>query len=149
MRAVVQRVISCSVDADNVTVSRIGRGILVLIGIKDDDAMKDIEYIRDKVINLRIMDDEQGKMNMSALDINADIMLVSQFTLYGDSRKGRRPSYIRAASPETAKIIYEDVVKAFAESGLVVKQGVFQADMKITLINDGPVTIILDSEKNI
>ncbi|NTW72328.1 MAG: D-tyrosyl-tRNA(Tyr) deacylase [Eubacteriaceae bacterium] len=149
MRAVVQRVTSCSVDCDNVTVSTIGRGVLVLIGIKEDDTIKDMEYIRDKVINLRIMDDEQGRMNDSVLEKNGEIMLVSQFTLYGDCRKGRRPSYIRAASPETAKSIYENVVKAFEESGLVIKQGVFQADMKVTLINDGPVTILLDSEKNI
>jgi D-tyrosyl-tRNA(Tyr) deacylase len=149
MRAVVQRVKRCSVEVDGKIVGSIGKGLLVLLGIKNDDSKRDIEYIKDKILNLRIFEDDRSKMNLSLKDVSGQIMIVSQFTLYGDCRKGRRPSFIKAASPETAQGIYMDFVEEIKSTGIYVQQGVFQAHMDISIVNEGPVTIILDSEKRI
>ena len=147
MRAVVQRVTQASVTVGDETVGKIGPGIMVLIGISSEDADKDLKYITDKVMNLRIFDDENGVMNRSVLDVGGSILAVSQFTLYGDARGGRRPSYIRAASPEPANELYERAVAAWRAQGIHVETGRFRTEMKVSLINDGPVTILLDSEK--
>ena len=147
MRAVVQRVTQASVTVGDETVGKIGPGIMVLIGVSSEDADKDLKYITDKVMNLRIFDDENGVMNRSVLDVGGSILAVSQFTLYGDARGGRRPSYIRAASPEPANELYERAVAAWRALGIHVETGRFRTEMKVSLINDGPVTILLDSEK--
>ena len=147
MRAVVQRVTQASVTVGDETVGKIGPGIMVLIGISSEDADKDLKYITDKVMNLRIFDDENGVMNRSVLDVGGSILAVSQFTLYGDARGGRRPSYIRAASPEPANELYERAVAAWRAQGIHVETGRFRTEMKVSLVNDGPVTILLDSEK--
>jgi D-tyrosyl-tRNA(Tyr) deacylase len=126
----------------------VGAGMMVLIGVSSDDTEKDLRYLADKVPNLRIFDDENGVMNRSVLDAGGGILAVSQFTLYGDARGGRRPSYIRAARPEAANEMYQRLVAAWREKGIHVETGIFRADMKVSLVNDGPVTILLDSEKN-
>ena len=147
MRAVVQRVIQSSVTVDGEPVGAIGPGLMVLIGVSVDDTDKDLKYIVDKVPNLRIFDDENGVMNKSVLDAGGSILAVSQFTLYGDARGGRRPSYIRAAKPEMANELYERAVAAWRSLGIHVETGRFRTEMKVSLVNDGPVTILLDSEK--
>ena len=147
MRAVVQRVTSASVTVGNETVGSIGPGIMVLIGVSDADTDKDLKYIVDKVMNLRIFDDENGVMNRSLLEVGGSLLAVSQFTLYGDARGGRRPSYIRAARPEPADAMYERAVAAWRENGIHVETGRFRTEMLVSLVNDGPVTILLDSEK--
>ena len=147
MRAVVQRVASASVTVGNETVGSVGPGLMVLIGVSSDDTAKDLKYIVDKVMNLRIFDDENGVMNRSVIDTGGSILAVSQFTLYGDARGGRRPSYIRAAKPEAANDLYEQAVSAWRESGIRVETGRFRTEMMVSLVNDGPVTILLDSEK--
>ena len=148
MRAVVQRVTNASVTVDNETVGAIGPGIMVLIGVADTDTDKDLKYIIDKVMNLRIFDDENGVMNRSVIDAGGSILAVSQFTLYGDARGGRRPSYIRAAKPEPADAMYERAVAAWRENGIHVETGRFRTEMMVSLVNNGPVTILLDSEKS-
>ena len=147
MRAVVQRVTNASVTVENETVGAIGPGIMVLIGVADTDTDKDLKYIIDKVMNLRIFDDENGVMNRSVIDAGGSILAVSQFTLYGDARGGRRPSYIRAAKPEPADAMYERAVAAWRENGIHVETGRFRTEMMVSLVNNGPVTILLDSEK--
>ena len=147
MRCVVQRVLNSSVTVNNETVGAIGPGLMVLIGVSTDDTDTDLKYMTDKVPNLRIFDDENGVMNRSVLDVGGSILAVSQFTLYGDARGGRRPSYIRAARPEEANQMYQRLVAAWREKGIHVETGIFRADMQVSLINDGPVTILLDSEK--
>ncbi|MFZ7132015.1 MAG: D-aminoacyl-tRNA deacylase [Eubacteriales bacterium] len=147
MRAVIQRVNTCTVEINGELFSQIDEGILVLLGIKDDDVLDDILYLVDKIVNLRIFEDEQGKMNKSIIDMQKQIMVVSQFTLYGDCKKGRRPSYIRAARPEKAKKLYKRFLEEIKKNSLLLRSGVFGADMKVKLENDGPVTILLDSEK--
>ena len=147
MRAVVQRVTNASVTVENETVGAIGPGIMVLIGVADTDTDKDLKYIIDKVMNLRIFDDENGVMNRSVIDAGGSILAVSQFTLYGDARGGRRPSYIRAAKPEPADAMYERAVAAWRENGIHVETGRFHTEMMVSLVNHGPVTILLDSEK--
>ena len=147
MRAVVQRVTTASVTVENETVGAIGPGIMVLVGVSDGDTDRDLKYIVDKVMNLRIFDDENGVMNRSVLDTGGSILAVSQFTLYGDARGGRRPSYIRAAGPEPANVMYERAVAAWREAGIHVETGRFRTEMMVSLVNDGPVTILLDSEK--
>ena len=147
MRAVVQRVTNASVTVENETVGAIGPGIMVLIGVADTDTDKDLKYIIDKVMNLRIFDDENGVMNRSVIDAGGSILAVSQFTLYGDARGGRRPSYIRAAKPEPADAMYERAVAAWRENGIHVETGRFRTEMMVSLVNHGPVTILLDSEK--
>lgn len=147
MRAVVQRVTRASVTVGDETVGAIGPGVMVLIGVADTDTDKDLKYIADKVPNLRIFDDENGVMNLSLTETGGSILAVSQFTLCGDARGGRRPSYFRAARPETANAFYERLVAAWREKGIPVETGRFRAEMQVSLVNDGPVTILLDSEK--
>lgn len=148
MRAVVQRVKEAHVDVDEHTVGRIGQGLLVLLGIGQDDGEEEIRYIADKSIHLRIFEDEDGKMNLSLKDVKGSLLVVSQFTLYGDARKGRRPSFTSSASPDRANALYEKFLAYCKEQGVHTEAGIFQADMKVHLVNDGPVTILLDSEKN-
>lgn len=147
MRAVVQRVNFAFVRIEDKVESSIGQGLLILIGIGNQDGLEDVIWMAEKILNLRIFSDENEKLNLSIQDVKGEILVVSQFTLYGDCRKGRRPSYSEAASPDAAKAIYERFVEKLKESGLVVKTGVFQASMKVNLENDGPVTLLLDSEK--
>lgn len=147
MRAVVQRVKTASVTVKEQIIGRIDQGLLVFLGISPDDTSQDIAYLCDKIVNLRVFDDDQGLMNLSALDIGGSILVVSQFTLYGDCRKGRRPSYSKAARPKQAKELYEEFIRAVMAHDLPVASGEFQAMMDIHLINDGPVTLLLDSQK--
>ncbi|KAF2956689.1 D-aminoacyl-tRNA deacylase [Marinitoga sp. 38H-ov] len=148
MRAVVQRVLESHVDVEGKTVGKIGKGILVLLGVGQNDTEKDIEWLADKIMNLRIFEDSEDKMNLSLLDIKGEILVISQFTLYGDCRKGRRPSYSTAANPEKGNEYYEKFIEYIEKKyNLKVEKGIFQADMKVHLINDGPVTLLLDSEK--
>ncbi len=147
MRCVVQRVTSSSVTVNGETVGAVGPGLMVLIGISAEDTETDLKYMAEKVPNLRIFDDENGVMNRSILDTGGSILAVSQFTLYGDARGGRRPSYIRAARPEKADALYEQLIARWREKGLHVETGIFRTDMQVSLVNDGPVTILLDSEK--
>ena len=144
---VVQRVKSSSVTVNGETSGAIGAGLMVLIGVSADDTEADLRYMAEKVPNLRIFDDENGVMNRSVLDVGGSILAVSQFTLYGDARGGRRPSYIRAAKPDKADALYEQLIARWREKGVHVETGVFRTDMKVALVNDGPVTILLDSEK--
>ena len=147
MKAVVQRVTEASVSVDDTVVSRIGTGLMVLLGIADGDTEKDADFLVEKIINLRIFEDEQGKMNISLLDIEGELLVVSQFTLLGDCRKGRRPSYVQAATPDKANALYEYFICRAKESGLETKSGVFQAMMAVSLVNYGPVTLILETGK--
>ena len=146
MRAVIQRVKEASVSVGGETVGRIGRGFLVLLGVHVSDEIKDAEHIVKKVSGLRVFEDEAGKMNLSLSDVNGELLIVSQFTLYGDARHGNRPSFIEAALPDKAVPLYEYTVSRLRES-FKVETGVFGADMQVSLINDGPVTILLDSKK--
>ena len=147
MRAVVQRVDSAKVSVDDQEVSSIGRGILILLGVEKGDGREDADYLLDKVANLRIFEDSEGKMNLSLLEISGSMLVVSQFTLLADCRKGRRPSFGGAAEPQLARELYEYFVKEADNKIDVVKEGKFQEMMKVELINDGPVTILLDSKK--
>ena len=147
MRAVIQRVSQASVSVDGKVISSIDSGAMVLLGIKKGDAVSDADYIVDKIVNLRIYDDENGIMNLPITSGTGKILLVSQFTLYGDARKGRRPSYSNAASGDEAEKLYLYVADKIKQQGAEVLLGSFGADMKVSLINDGPVTILLDSEK--
>ena len=149
MRCVVQRVTEASVTVNGETVGAIGPGLMVLIGVSTEDTDTDLKYMADKVPNLRIFDDENGVMNRSVLDVGGSILAVSQFTLYGDARGGRRPSYFRAAKPDLADRLYEQLVSCWRAKGIHVETGVFRTEMQVTLVNDGPVTILLDSEKTI
>ena len=147
MRAVVQRVKSASVKVDGELVSEIGAGVLIFLGVAHDDTTTELEYIANKVANLRIFEDAEGKMNCSLLEAGGAALVVSQFTLYGDCRKGRRPSFIKAARPETANALYEQFIAALEQQNIPTQGGTFQAMMDVQLINDGPVTILLDSDK--
>jgi len=147
LRAVIQRVSSARVSVDGKTISSIAKGLLVLLGVAEEDVEADARYLAGKTAHLRIFEDEAGKMNLSLSDIDGEILVVSQFTLYGDCRKGRRPSFANAARPPKAEDLYEAYVSALTEIGLKPKTGVFQAYMNVELINDGPVTILLDSQK--
>ncbi len=147
MRCVVQRVSSASVTVNGETVGAIGQGLMVLIGVSDEDTEADLKYMAEKVPNLRIFDDENGVMNRSVLDIGGSILAVSQFTLYGDARGGRRPSYIHAAKPEEASALYEKLIAAWRAKGIQVETGRFRTEMAVSLVNDGPVTILMDSTK--
>lgn len=148
MRAVVQRVKNSKVTVDNKIVGEIEKGLLVLLGVGEEDGAKDLDYIYDKVINLRIFEDEDKKMNLSLLDIGGELLIVSQFTLYGDARRGRRPSFSSSAKPDVAEKYYEEFIARAKEEGIKTEAGVFGGDMEVELLNDGPVTILLDSEKN-
>jgi D-aminoacyl-tRNA deacylase len=147
MRAVVQRVEGASVTVEGQVVGEIGPGLLVLLGVSKSDQESDGDYLIDKIIGLRIFEDEQGKMNRSVAEVSGAILMVSQFTLYGDVRRGKRPSFDEAARPEAARRLYEHAVKKIRDAGLRCETGEFQAMMKVSLVNDGPVTILLDSEK--
>jgi len=147
MRAVVQRVKSAKVEVDNETAGEISSGLLVFLGIGKEDTKKDSDYLLEKIINLRIFEDEEERLNLSALDLDKDLMLVSQFTLFGDCRQGRRPSFFEAAPPAEAEKLYNYFVKEAKKSKLRVATGEFQAMMDVSLINDGPVTILVDSKK--
>jgi D-tyrosyl-tRNA(Tyr) deacylase len=147
MRAVIQRVTSGNVTVDGNITGSIGKGFVVLLGVSENDTPDDVVYMTDKIINLRIFEDEDEKMNLSLLDIKGELLVVSQFTLYGDCRKGRRPNFMSAARPEKAEALYNDFVKKCREMGVKTETGIFQADMKVGIENDGPVTVIVDSEK--
>lgn len=147
MRAVVQRVKRSSVSVDGKVISKIDKGLMVLLGVKVDDDEKDLDYILKKVTKLRIFDDENGVMNKSLLDYGLEILLVSQFTLYGDARKGNRPSYVRSAKFDEGIILYEKFIDELEKLNVKVSHGEYGADMDVELINDGPVTILLDSNK--
>ena len=147
MRAVIQRVKSASVKVDGELVSEIGAGLLIFLGIAHDDSQAEIDYIANKAANLRIFEDADGKMNCSLLETGGSALVVSQFTLYGDCRKGRRPSFIHAARPEVANALYEDFIATLKQQNIETYGGTFQAMMDVELINDGPVTILLDSDK--
>ena len=146
MRAVVQRVSKASVAVGDEKVGRIGAGLLVFLGVSSSDGEEEARYIADKTINLRIFPDDNGRFDRSALDIGAQVLVVSQFTLYGDTRRGRRPSFTGAAPPDQASSLVERTVALIADSGLLVETGRFQAHMAVSLVNDGPVTIMLDSD---
>ena len=147
MRGVVQRVKSASVSVDDQIISKIDKGIMLLLGIEVNDDEKDLEYIVKKVSKLRIFDDKDGVMNKSLLDYDLEILVVSQFTLYGDARKGNKPSYIRSAKFDEGIILYEKFIEEMKKLGIKVSVGEYGADMDVELINDGPVTILLDSSK--
>ena len=148
MKLVIQRVKESEVKIDGVVKGKIGKGLNILLGVAPDDDFSDIKKSVDKCVNLRIFEDDEGKMNLSLLDVKGDILVISQFTLYADIRKGRRPSFTGAALPDYAKKIYEEFIKYIKEiTGLKVETGEFGADMKVSILNDGPVTIILDSKE--
>ena len=146
MRAVIQRVKSSSVTVGDETVGKIGSGLLVLLGVAEPDQSADADFLAKKIVNLRIFEDEQGKMNRSLIDIGGEMLVVSQFTLLGDCRKGRRPSFIDAAGPDKANELYEYFVAQVRKTGVGVATGRFRAMMEVSLINDGPVTLILESK---
>lgn len=148
MRAAVQRVSAASVTVEGRKVGSIGPGLLVLLGVARGDTEKDGEYLAEKLAGLRIFEDEEEKMNRSVAQIGGSILLVSQFTLYGDVRHGRRPSFTQAAPPEEANRLYENLAQKLRDKGLTVETGQFQAHMEVALVNDGPVTILLDSGKS-
>jgi D-tyrosyl-tRNA(Tyr) deacylase len=145
MRAVVQRVKESSVKTGNEIIGRIDKGLLVLLGVAKGDRPADADYLANKIANLRIFEDDEGKMNRSLIETNGKMLVVSQFTLLGDCRKGRRPSFVAAAGPETATALYEYFIKQVKQLGITVETGRFQAMMEVALINDGPVTLILES----
>jgi D-tyrosyl-tRNA(Tyr) deacylase len=147
MRAVIQRVKRANVRVDGRLIGEIGPGLLVLAGVADKDTSESAEWMAEKIIHLRVFDDEEGKMNRTLAEAGGAVLCVSQFTLLGDCRKGRRPSYDRAATPETARSIYELLVAALRARGARVETGEFRAMMDVELVNDGPVTLLLDSEK--
>ena len=147
MRAVIQRVSKASVTVDSEITGEIGPGLLVLLGIHKEDREQEIKWMVEKIINLRIFEDENGKMNRSLIDTNGAMLVVSQFTLYGDCRKGRRPGYSSAAPPETANTLYQQFIEAVAQKDIPVASGRFQAHMDVELVNDGPVTLLLDSAR--
>ena len=146
MKALVQRVQEASVTVDGEIVGKIARGLVVFVGVDRNDSQQDLEYLVDKVVNLRIFSDEKSKFNISAMEINAELLIVSQFTLIADTRKGRRPSFIDAAPPETAESLFNLFVDRARGSGLKVETGRFQEHMLVKICNDGPVTIMLDSK---
>lgn len=148
MRAVVQRVKRSSVSVDNEIVGEIGKGFNVLVGISKDDTMEDLKYIKDKILNLRVFEDENEKMNLSLGDVSGELLIISQFTLYGDCRKGRRPNFMEALGGDQAKELYEEFIGLFKEESTNVEAGIFGADMEVEIINDGPVTLLLDSKRN-
>ena len=149
MRAVIQRVTRARVTVDSRVAGEIQAGIAILLGVGRDDTPESAQYLAEKTASLRIFADETGKMNRSLIEIGGSALVVSQFTLYGDTRGGRRPSYIQAAPPEDANRLYEEFVRCLRSFGVRVETGVFQAHMEVELVNDGPVTILVDSEKTI
>jgi D-tyrosyl-tRNA(Tyr) deacylase len=148
MRAVVQRVKCSKVVVDGKVIGQTGRGFNVLLGISREDTIEDARYMKDKIVNLRVFEDEQGKLNRSLLDVGGELLVVSQFTLYGDCRKGRRPGFSEALGGDAAKSLYEEFVRLCRENVSKVETGEFGADMIVSIENDGPVTLIIDSKKN-
>ena len=147
MRVVIQRVKNASVEIDNKVNGKINTGFLVLLGISSTDTKQDVDYLVKKVVNLRVFSDENDKMNLSLKDVNGELLVISQFTLYGNCREGNRPSFIEAAKPDVAIPLYEYFVEECRKQIPVVETGIFGADMKVSLLNDGPVTIIIESKK--
>ncbi|SFN06118.1 D-aminoacyl-tRNA deacylase [Thermodesulforhabdus norvegica] len=147
MRAVIQRVTEARVTVKGEIVGAIGRGLLILVGVGSDDSEADVSYMAEKLVNLRIFEDATGRMNLSLKDISGDLLVVSQFTLYGDCRKGRRPSFTDAAPPDKARKLYDQLVEALRLQGIKVQTGKFQEHMEVYLVNDGPVTLLIDSKK--
>lgn len=147
MKIVVQRVSKAEVKINDKIVGKANKGLLLFVGFSKEDEEEDLKYFADKILNLRIFEDISGKMNLSVSEINGDILSVSQFTLYGDIKKGRRPSFIEAAEPEKANKLYEKFNDQLKKSGLNIETGIFGGDMKVSLINDGPVTILMNSKK--
>lgn len=147
MRAVVQRVRYSKVEVNGEVIGEIGRGFNVLLGISKEDTIEDITYMKDKILNLRVFEDENGKLNKSLMDVDGELLVISQFTLYGDCRKGRRPSFIDALGGEEAEKMYEEFVRQCKEVIPKVQTGSFGADMMVTIENDGPVTLMIDSKK--
>ena len=145
MRALIQRVTQARVEVEGVIVVEISAGMLVLLGIEQSDSVRDADYLVNKIVDLRIFDDPHGKMNLSLRETGGQLLIVSQFTLYGECRKGRRPSFDRAARPEAARILYDHFVTQARTTGLTVQSGVFQASMLVSLVNDGPVTLLCES----
>lgn len=148
MRAVIQRVLRGAVSIDGKLVGQIGSGLVVFLGIGQEDGLEDIKYLTEKIVKLRIFEDSQEKMNLSLLDTDGELLIISQFTLYGDCRRGRRPSFSSAADPIKAEQLYEDFLQEIKKYELVVETGQFQAMMDVDLVNTGPVTILLDSKRN-
>jgi D-aminoacyl-tRNA deacylase len=146
MRAVIQRVEQASVTVEGEVCGQIGPGLLVLLAVEQSDDEKDLLFINRKILNLRVFEDDQGRMNRSLLEVGGEILVVSQFTLYGDCRKGNRPSYSRAAAPEQAERLYDRLIEEMRREKIRVQSGRFQAMMKVALVNDGPVTLIVDSK---
>ena len=147
MRTVVQKVTRSSVTVEGEVKGKIGPGLMVLIGVAEGDTEEDAAYIADKISKLRIFEDEQEKLNLSVKDVGGEVLAISQFTLLADARKGRRPSFSHAARPEEANALYQKVIEGIRESGIHVEEGVFQTHMEVEIINDGPVTIMLDSKQ--
>ena len=145
MKALLQRVTKAAVRVDGQTIGQIGPGLVIFLGVEEGDSQEEAEYLKDKIVNLRIFADQEGKFNLSALDIGADFLIVSQLTLLADTRKGRRPSFVKAAPPETAEPMVQEFVDMIGDTGLKVETGRFQAYMDVEIHNDGPVTIWLDS----
>ena len=145
MRAVVQRVLSSSVTVDGKVVGKIKKGFNILLGVGEGDSINEVKWLAEKIAYLRIFEDENAKMNLSLLDVKGSALVISQFTLYGDCEKGRRPSFTKAAHPKTAKKLYEDFIQELKNFDIPVETGIFQTDMKVEIINDGPVTMIIDT----
>jgi D-tyrosyl-tRNA(Tyr) deacylase len=147
MRAVVQRVRGASVVVDGREISRIGRGLAILLGVGKEDGVKDVNFLAEKIANMRIFEDDAGKMNLSVLDVGGEALVVSQFTLYADTRRGRRPGFEKAAPPDMAEALYNEFVTMLRACGVPTKTGQFQAKMLFTIENDGPVTVLLDTQQ--
>lgn len=147
MKAVIQRVLSADVKVDGKVVGECNKGYMILLGVQSDDTVRDLEILIKKVVNLRIFEDDEGRMNLSLLDVGGEVLCISQFTLCADTKKGNRPSFIGAMNPDIAKGFYDNFCKGLKENGVKrIEKGIFGADMQVSLVNDGPVTIILDTE---